>query len=172
MRQNAAQKNSGMGSPIVVESALTRPMYARILLLLAIRSWGFVLLAGVAIFLAWTAVTRGEYTLFVIYVCALIAIYGGAVLVSVLAKKNRPAYTPVKYTFTEAGIVKQTAKAKQTVNWTAIVRWRKVGAYYLIYMSRRSFFVIPESLVPQGRAAAFRSLLSQKIMRKRYRVAH
>ena len=155
----------------MVESALTRPMYARILLLLGIRSWGFALLAGVAIFLGWTAITRGEYSLFVIYVCALVGIYGGAVLVSVLAKKNRTAYAPVKYTFSEAGVVKQTATANQTVGWNALVRWRKIGAYYLIYMSRRSFFVIPQAFIPQGRAAALESLLSQKIVRKRYRVA-
>jgi hypothetical protein len=169
MRQNATQNDSGNGSPIVVESALTRLMYARILLLLGVQSWGFVLLAAVAIFLGWIAITSGEYALFVIFVCALVAIYGGAVLVSVLAKKNRPAYVPVKYSFSQAGIVKQTATAKQTVGWNALVRWRKIGTYYLVYMSKRSFFVIPQALIPKGRAAAFESLLSQKVVRKRYR---
>jgi hypothetical protein len=166
MGRNASQIDSGRGSQIVVKSALTRPMYARILLLLGIRSWGFVLLAGVAIFLTWMSATSGEYSLFVIYVCVLVAVYGGAVLVSVLAKKNRPAYSPVKYTFDEARVVKETAAASQTLGWNAFVRWRKIGAHYLIYMSRRSFFVIPKALIPQEKAAGFESLLSRKIVRK------
>lgn len=169
--QQAARRNEGVkGPPIVVESTLTKPMYGRILLWLGIRSWGFALLAGVAVFLGWTSVTRNDYTLFVIYVGALVAIYGGAVLASVFSKGSRGAYIPVKYTFDESRVVKETAAKSQTLGWNAFVRWRKIGAYYLIYMSRRSFFVIPKAKVPQARVAAFEGLLQRKIIVRRRRI--
>jgi len=142
-------------------------MYARILLLLGIRSWGFVLLAAVVVYLAWIGTTGGDYSLLVIYVSLLVLIYGGAVLVSVLAKKNRRAYSPVRYTFDDSQVVKEAATSRQTLGWDAFVKWRKIGAYYLIYMSKRSFFVIPRAMIPEGRSAAFESLLSQKIKAKR-----
>ncbi len=155
---------------IVVESTLTKPMYGRILLMLGIKSWGFAFLAGVAVFLGWTSVTRSDYTLFVIYVGALIAIYGGAVLFSVFSKTSRRAYIPVKYTFDESRVLKETAAASQTLRWDALVRWRKIGAYYLIYASRRSFFVIPRAKIPQTKVSAFEGLLQRKILRRRRRI--
>ena len=142
-------------------------MYARILLLLGIRSWGFVLLAGVTVFLVWMSVTSGNYSVLSIYVSLLVAVYGGAVLVSVLTKRNRMAYLPVKYSFDDSKVVKETATSSQTLRWDSFARWKKVGAYYLIYQSKRSFFVIPSARIPEGRSGAFEALLGQKIVRKR-----
>ena len=145
----AQQQSRSRVSKIVVESALTRPMYARILLLLGIRSWGFVILAAVFLYLIWWSIDIGSYSLLAIYAGLLILIYGGAVLVSVLAKKNRRAYSPIKYTFEESGVTKETAKVSQSFKWNSFIRWRKIGSYFLIYGSKRSFFVIPESKIPK-----------------------
>jgi len=154
-------------SQVIVESALTRKMYAWILLMLGIRSWGFVLLVAILGFLVWTAATTGTYTLLIIYVCGLVAIYGGAVLVSVVAKKNRRAYAPVKYTFDESSVIKETVAMRQMLRWETFVRWRKIGAYDLIYQTKRGFFVIPRARIPEGKADWFEALLARKIVRKR-----
>ena len=169
--QRAARRNDGVRRPaIVVESALTRPMYGRILLLLGIRSWGFVLLVGVAVFLGWTSVARTDYTLFIIYVGALVAIYGGAILFSVLSRRSRGAYITVRYTFDDSKVKKETTSTSQTLGWNSFVRWRKIGAYYLIYQSKRGFFVIPRSKIPVTDVTAFEGLLASKIVGRRRRV--
>ena len=142
-------------------------MYAWVLLQLGVRSWGFALLMLVLAYLIWRSVTGGEYTLLWIYLGLLVAIYGGAVLVSVLNKKNRRAYAPVKYSFDQSGVVKTAGTATQRVGWESIVRWRKVGAYYLIYQSRRGFFVIPRAKVPDGRVYDFEGLLSRNVVKRR-----
>ena len=160
------QQNRSKSSQIVIESTLTRAMYARILLLLGVRSWGFVLLAAVLLYLVWMSTATGNYSPLAIYASLLVLIYGGAILVSVMAKKNRRAFSPVRYTFDESRVVKETVTSSQTLNWDAFVRWRKVGAHYLIYMSKRSFFVIPRTRVPEGKVAAFEDLLSQRILKK------
>jgi hypothetical protein len=141
-------------------------MYAQILFLLGIRSWGFVLLAAVFLYLTWWSIDIGSYTLLSIYAGLLVLIYGGAVLVSVVAKKNRRAYFPVKYTFEESGITKETASVRQSFKWNSFVRWRKIGPYFLIYASKRSFFVIPESKIPKGQVNWFESLLGRNIVKR------
>jgi hypothetical protein len=164
------QQSRNGPSQIVIESTLTRPMYALILLLLGIRSWGFVLLIGVLVYLIWMSVNGGTYTILVIYIALIVAIYGGAILYSVIAKKNRRAFMPVKYTFDRSGVVKETASSSQTLKWNAFVKWRKIGAYYLIYMSKRSFFVIPKAKIPVGKINNFENVLSQGIVKKQPRV--
>jgi hypothetical protein len=158
-------------SQIVIESTLTRPMYAWILLLLGIRSWIFVILSVVFIYLLWMSITSGSYhSLLVIYAALMVAIYAGAILFSVMSRKTRKAYIPVKYTFNESVVVKQTAATSQVLKWSMFVRWRKVGAYYLIYMTKRSFFVIPKAKIPEGKESAFENLLSRSIIKKRSRL--
>jgi hypothetical protein len=68
-------------------------------------------------------------------------------------------------------VVKATATTRQPVNWSAVWKWRKMGAYYLIYMTKRSFFVIPKARIPEGRIADFEVLLSRKIAGKRFGLA-
>jgi hypothetical protein len=165
------QAKNNTVSQFVIESALTKSMYARILLLLGVRSWGFGLLVAVLAFLMYTSVQTGQYSVLMIYASLMVAIYCGAVLFSVLAKKNRRAYLPVKYTFDSSGVVKTTATTRQTVNWSAVLKWRKMGAYYLIYMTKRSFFVIPKARIPEERIGDFEILLSQKIAVKRFGLA-
>ncbi len=164
------QGNRSNFLPIVIESALTRSMYARILLLLGIRSWGFVILAAVLLYLVWWSINLGNFSLLAIYAGLLVLIYGGAVLVSVYTKKNRGAYIPVKYTFDASGVKKETANRSQTQKWESFLRWRKIGSYYLIYGAKRSFFVIPESRIPEGKGDIFESLLSRNIMKKQFRL--
>ncbi len=166
MKQNKPGKSQG----IAVESALTRRMYAWILLLLGVRSWGFVLLCAVLSYLIWRSVAGGDYTLLWIYVGLLVAIYGGAILVSVLAKKNRKAFSPVRYTFDVSGVSKQTAASNQRLTWSAFVRWRSLGSYYLIYQTKRSFFVVPKARIPDGRSTDFEALLRQNILSRRARL--
>jgi len=166
----AKSGNRSYISPIVVESALTRSMYARILLLLGIRSWGFVLLMAVFLYLIWWSIDLGNYSLLAIYGGLLALIYGGAVLVSVFAKKNRGAYIPVKYTFDASGVKKETANRTQSQKWDSFLRWRKIGAYYLIYGAKRSFFVIPKSRIPDGKDNMFESLLSRNILKRTSRL--
>jgi hypothetical protein len=161
-----AQQNRSRASQIVIESTLTRGMYTRILLLLGVRSWGFVLLAAVFVYLLWMSTTSGNYSQLVIYATLLVLVYVGAVLVSVMAKKNRRAYSSVKYTFDKSRVLKETATSSQILRWDAFIRWRKIGAYYLIYMSKRSFFVIPKTRIPEGKVVAFENLLTQGILRK------
>jgi hypothetical protein len=160
-------QNRGRIPPILVESTLTRPMYARILFLLGIRSWGFVLLAAVFLYLVWWSINIGNYTLLAIYAGLLVLIYIGAVLVSVLTPRNRRAYFPVKYTFGDSGITKETASVTQSFKWNTVVRWRRIGSYYLIYMTRRSFFVIPKAKIPAGKTGNFENLLGKYIVRRR-----
>jgi hypothetical protein len=167
----AQQQKRSRVSKIVVENTLTRSMYARILFLLGVRSWGFVLMVAVFLFLVWWSIVDiGDYTLLAIYAGLLILIYGGAVLVSVLAKKNRRAYSPIKYTFEESGVTKETAKVSQSFKWNSFIRWRKIGSYFLIYASKRSFFVIPESKIPKEQVGWFENLLSRNIVQKRSRL--
>jgi hypothetical protein len=166
VRQNKLGKSQG----IAIESALTRRMYAWILLLLGVRSWGFVLLCAVLFYLIWRSVIGGDYTLLWIYTGLLVAIYGGAVLVSVMAKKNRRAFSPVRYTFDASGVSKQTGASNQRLNWSAFVRWRKLGSYYLIYQTKRSFFVVPEAKIPAGRSTDFEVLLKQNVLSRRARL--
>ncbi len=162
----ARSVNRGYVSPIVIESALTRSMYARILLLLGMRSWGFILLVALFLYLTWWSINIGNYSLLSIYAGLLVLIYGGAVLVSVYTKKNRGAYIPVKYTFDASGVKKETANRVQTQKWDSFLRWRKIGAYYLIYGTKRSFFVIPKSMIPQGKSDLFEGLLSRNIVKR------
>ncbi len=164
------QQNRSRVNQIVVESTLTRQMYARILLFLGIRSWGFVLLAAILVYLVWMSITGRNYSLLAIYASLLVLVYGGTVLVSVMAKKNRRAYSPVKYTFDESKVVKETAATNQTLKWDAFVRWRKLGAFYLIYMSRRSFFVIPKANIPEGKVAIFENMIRQGIVKRSSRM--
>jgi len=161
---------SGNIPPIVIESALTKSMYARILLLLGIRSWGFVILMAVFLYLIWWSINLGNYSLLTIYAGLLVLIYGGAVLVSVFTKKNRGAYIPVKYTFDNSGVKKETANRTQTQKWDAFLRWRKIGAYYLIYGAKRSFFVIPKSRIPGRKVDLFENLLSRNIVKRTSRL--
>jgi len=164
------QQSRNGTSQIVVESALTRQMYARILILLGIRSWVFILLAAVLVYLIWLSINSGSYSLLVIYASLMVVIYLGAILFSVLSRKSQRAYAPVKYKFNESGVVKETAASSQTLKWNAFVRWRKIGAYYLIYMSKRSFFVIPKAKIPGGKITAFENLLSRGIVKKQTRL--
>ena len=157
-------------SRLLIESTLTRSMYARVLLLLGVRSWGFMLLAAVFLYLTWWSIDIGSYTLLAIYAGLLVLIYGGAVLVSVVAKKNRRAYFPVKYTFEESGVTKETASVKQSFKWSSFVRWRKIGSYFLIYASKRSFFVIPESKISKAEVIWFQSLLGRNIVKRSSRL--
>jgi YcxB-like protein len=163
----AKQGNRGRGSRIVVESALTRQTYGGILLLLGLRSWGFGILVAILVFLVWLSADTGQYSVPIIYAGLLVLIYGGAVLASVMSARKRGAYVPVRYTFDEFGLVKEAGKTRQTVRWDALVRWRKVGAYYLIYSSKRSFFVIPRSKLAPGRVDDFEVLLSRRIIRRK-----
>ena len=126
-----------------------------------------MLLFAVLIYLIWRSVSGGDYSLLWIYVALLVAIYGGAVLVSVLAKKNRRAYFPVKYTFDHSGVVKESGASRQKIDWVAFVRWRKIGAFYLIYQNKRSFFVVPKARIPANDVTAFETLLSRNIVRRR-----
>ena len=126
-----------------------------------------MLLFAVLIYLIWRSVSGGDYSLLWIYVALLVAIYGGAVLVSVLAKKNRRAYFPVKYTFDDSGVVKESGASRQKIDWVAFVRWRKIGAFYLIYQNKRSFFVVPKARIPASDVPAFETLLSRNIVRRR-----
>jgi hypothetical protein len=160
------QQSNRRISKIVVESTLTRSMYARILLLLGVRSWGFVIMAAVFLYLIWWSIDIGSYTLLAIYAGLLVLIYGGAVLVSVVTKRNRRAYFPVKYTFEESGITKETASVRQSFKWSSFARWRKIGPYFLIYASKRSFFVIPESRIPREQITWFESLLNRNIVKR------
>lgn len=163
----AKQRDRGRGTRIVVESALTRETYAGILLLLGIRSWGFGLLAAILVFLVWVSADTGEYIVPVIYAALLVLIYGGAVLASVVSARNRGAYALVRYMFDEFGVVKEAGKTRQTLRWDSFVRWRRVGSYYLIYSTKRSFFVIPRSKLVPGRVDEFEVLLRRRITRKR-----
>jgi hypothetical protein len=142
-------------------------MYAWILLLLGVRSWGFVLLFAVLVYLIWRSVSGGNYSLLWIYLALLVAIYGGAVLVSVLARKNRKAYFPVRYGFDDSGVVKESGASRQKIDWVAFARWRKIGAFYLIYQNKRSFFVVPKARIPENEVTAFEALLSRKILGRR-----
>ena len=164
-----AKKTNRDNSRIAIESKLTRPMYAGILLLLGIRSWGFALLFAVLLFLIYESVTNGTYTVLIIYSSLLVVIYLGAVLASVFSRNTQRAYAPVKYTFDSSKVVKETAATSQTLDWKSFYRWRSLGPYYLIYMSRRSFFVIPRERIPEGKADAFEALLATRIVRKRVR---
>lgn len=157
-------------SQIVIESTLTRKMYAYILLHLGIRSWVFILLVAVLAYLVWMSIRSGNYSLLAIYASLMVVIYVGAVLVSVMSRKTRRAYIPVKYTFNESGVVKETAASRQTLKWNAFVRWRRVGAYYLIYTTKRSFFVIPKAKIPEGKITAFENLLSRGIIKRQSRL--
>jgi predicted membrane protein len=141
-------------------------MYAHILFLLGIRSWGFVLLMTVLIYLVWMSINSNNYTILAIYASLIVLIYGGAILFSVVAKKNRRAFIPVKYTFDRSEVVKETASSSQTLKWNVFHHWRKIGPYYLIYMTKRSFFVIPKVRIPEEQMNRFESLLSQGIPRK------
>ena len=162
-----ARRKGPRTSQIVVESALTKPLYAWILLLLGVRSWGFVLLFAVLVFLVWTSVNTGNYSLLLIYAPVLVVVYGGAVTVSVLAKKNRRAYSPVRYTFEETRVMKESSASSQTLRWDAFVRWRRIGPYYLIYQSKRSFFVVPRAKIPPDQMQAFEDLLGRKLQKRR-----
>jgi hypothetical protein len=163
------QQNRIRTSQIVVESALTRKMYAWILFLLGIRSWVFVLLAAVLVYVVWMSINSGNYSLLAIYASLLVVVYAGAILFSVLSRKTRSAYVGVKYTFSEYGVLKETAATSQTLKWNAFVRWRKIGAYYLIYMTKRSFFVIPKVKIPEGKNDTFENLLRRGIVKRQVR---
>jgi hypothetical protein len=164
------QQNRGRASQIVIESALTRKMYAWILLLLGIRSWVFVLLTAVFLYLVWMSINSGNFSLLIIYASLMVLIYVGAVLFSVMSRKNRRAYSPVKYIFDESKVVKETATSSQTIKWNSFVRWRAIGVYYLIYMTKRSFFVIPKAKIPEGKIEIFENLLRRGIVKKQARL--
>ncbi len=156
-------------SVIVIESTLTRSMYIRILLLLGVRSWVFLLLTAVLVYLVWLSSNSGDYSFLLIYASVFVVIYFGAIVFSVFARGNRRAFSPVKYQFDVSGITKETAATSQVVKWTTLTRWRKIGGCYLIYMSKRSFFVIPRVKIPEGQVGSFENLLAQNIVPRRAR---
>jgi hypothetical protein len=151
---------------MIIESTLTKRLYARILILLILRSWGFRLFVIIALFAGVMSRISGDYLLFIIYFPFVVLLYAVQVLRAVMSSKNRNIYVPARYKFEEARVTVETSISKKPLKWDAFVAWKRVGQYYLIYASRRSFLTIPKSRIPAEGVGAFEALLSRKIRKK------
>ena len=153
---------SRLSLPLRIEHALTRQAYGLILVTVYVRSWGFRVLLAATPLVVWLGIARNELTIVWVYLALLVAI-PGAIFFSVNNKRNRNAFLPVRFTFSETTVVIESRLGRQTVIWDAFVRWRKIGAYYLLYASKRRFFAVPKAKLPAGQAAAFEEMLKRKI---------
>ncbi len=148
--------------PLRIEHALTRQAYGLILVTLYVRSWGFWVLLAATPLVVWLGVARNELTITWIYLALLVAV-PVAIFFSVNNKRNRNAFLPVRFTFSETTVTIESRLGRQTVNWDAFARWRKVGSYYLLYASKRRFFAVPKAKLPEGQAPAFEEMLKRKV---------
>jgi hypothetical protein len=141
-------------------------MYTRILLLLMLRSWGFRLFIAVAAVAVVMSVTSGNYLFLSIFVPAVIVLYAVQVFAAVRSPKNRNAYLPATYEFTEGSITIKKQVSRNTLKWDAVLKWKRVGQYYLVYASRHGFFTIPKSCIPGGSVDAFEALLRRRVRKQ------
>lgn len=148
---------------LTIESTLTRTMYIKVLLLLMLRSWGFRVFVAVAIVAGIMSATTGNYLFFAIFVPAVVVLYAVQVFAAVRSPKNRSAFLPATFEFTDGGIAIKKKVSKNTLKWESVVKWKRVGQYYLVYGSKHGFLTIPKSRIPDGRADAFEALLRRKI---------
>ncbi len=152
--------SSRLSLPLRIEYALTRSAYGLILVMLYMRSIGFWLLLAATPLVVWLGIARNELTIIWIYAALLVAI-PIAIFLGVNNKRYRNAFLPVRFTFNEGNVTIESRLGRQTVNWDAFARWRKVGSHYLLYAARRRFYAVPLAKLPDP--AGFEALLKRKI---------
>ena len=85
------------------------------------------------------------------------------ILYNIYTKKNRNYYLPAKYAFHEDGVFVTTPISEETYKWEVFIRWKKLGNYYLLWVSSRNFMVIPRSALKPEDVSEFEVFLHDNI---------
>lgn len=147
-----------------IDVQLTRLQYARMLTAMLFRrnSLLFILVLFVAILALTVAMDMGVYLAF-LYLGAVMAAYSFSILNATLRKKNRNYFIAKKYTFSNKGVLTVSANGEHHLKWDAFIDWKRIGEFYIIYVTKHTFIVIPQSVIPAGEIPNFQRLLVKHI---------
>ena len=162
--------------PILVENALSRTVYLKLLLLINFNNWAFYFVLVVLAFLTVLVHHFGDYGFLFFFVLGVFGFYVIVVITSILytvfSSQNRLFFLPTKYTFSEEGIEEVSQVAHCTVKWDAFIKWKYVADHYLLYLNILNAAVIPRSKIPDHQISAFEELLRSKLKKKqRYQLS-
>lgn len=72
-------------------------------------------------------------------------------------------YVPVTWRFDDDGVVVDQQGESARAPWSDFVRWREIGACYLLHTDRARYVVIPVRCVPEGLRVPFEELLTARL---------
>ena len=153
---------------MIIETNLTPRQHVGVAFRASLRTSGFYLVAGL-VGVAMAASIRSDWWPFVVlFVALLVVSFGFSWVLRLISGQRYPArlrnnYMPARYDFSESEVIVDTPVSKQILKWDAFIECKKVGNYYLLYVSSTSFFPIPKSNITEADLASFQSMLGRNI---------
>jgi len=146
-----------------IETSITRRKYMNLLWLLYLRQWSFKFVAVLFFFSVIFSLLTQDFIPTIILIVLMALVYSVTILYMGLSPKNKNFFLRTHFTFDNDKIIEKNPVGESTVKWEAIINWKKVGGFYLLYLSSATFFVVQKSDIPAGEIAAFENLLRTKI---------
>jgi hypothetical protein len=149
---------------VVVDRALTRGGYFRVLMLMTLRRPYVLVLMVLSIAMLGYGLATDLYpALFIVIFIFIFAYAPFAGLRVVYDRRNRNMFRPVRLTFREAEIEIDSELSRGTVSWGAYYDWRKIGRYYVLMMTSRQALLIPVAGLATEDEARLVDLLHENI---------
>ena len=147
-----------------IDVQLTRLQYTKMLTAMLFRrsSLLFILVLFFAILALTFSMGIGIYLAF-LYLGAVMAAYAFSILNATFRQKNRNYFIPKKYTFSNKGVLTVSANGEHHLKWDAFIDWKRIGDFYIIYVTKHTFIVIPQSAISAGEIPDFQRLLLKQI---------
>lgn len=147
-----------------IEIQLSRLQYARLLTAMLFRrsSLLYILVLFFAIVALAISMDIGMYLPF-LYLGAVMVAYAFSIINATFRQKNRNYFIPKKYTFSNKGVLTVSANGEHHLKWDTFIDWKRIGEFYIIYVTKHTFIVIPQSAIPAGELPDFQHLLLKQI---------
>jgi len=150
------------------EVKLTRTKYAKLLVVTLFRQRTVFIVAGLFILiLIVSLVSKLPLYLSLVYLVGVTAAYGMSILNAVRTPRNRRYFVPKIFDFSSKGVTITTANVPQQMKWSDFTDIKKVSEFYILFVTKHTFIVIPQRSVPNTEITAFESLLYKNITRQR-----
>jgi len=135
--------------------------------LLLLRRWQFYVVLLVCLFCLVLVLTSNTgvtpaLTFFILAVVYFLFY----ILRNSLAPKNKNLFLPATYVFNNKEVVITTPVSHRTIRWNVFLKWKQISGFYLIWVSRSGYLIIPKASIAPELVPALESLLQKKIKTK------
>lgn len=155
-----------------IEATLTRKKYAKLMVVLMSRRFSMITAVGIFFILLIFSVffSAGLFLdLAVVYVVVLVLLYGSAVIYATHKSANRHYFLTKQYQLNNKGVFVKTPVGNQQLKWEEFANWKKLSEFFILYITKHSFIVIPQSAIPSKNLREFISLLRSNIRPRRFK---